>query len=157
MKDLFPHPALLRLSWKHKADTEANGGRRVTSGALLRLVLPAIGLLLAGLLPQQEVYAGIGYDLSLLATLSAAGCAGYLANHVIRHHEPLLAACSVLAGFLPVAPVFGSVAPGEYGGWSAPVFSILLSFFVLFSGLGGWVEARDFFREPRLTARNLTV
>lgn len=124
----------------------------------MRLVLPAIGLLLAGLLPQQEVYAGIGYNLSLLATLSAVGCAGYLANHVIRRHEPLLAACSVLAGLLPVAPIFGSVAPGKHGGWPTPVFSILLSFFVLFSGLGGWVEAHYLFRESRLTVvRNLTV
>src|SRR3954471_24999645 len=108
MQDFFP--PLFRLFRRRKAGAEPENGPLAELGALLRLVLPAIGLLLAGLLPQQEVYAGIGYDLSLLATLSAVGCAGYLAKHVIRRHEPLLAACSVLAGLLPVAPVFGSAA-----------------------------------------------
>ncbi|MCA1719485.1 MAG: hypothetical protein LC781_22570 [Actinobacteria bacterium] len=124
-------------------------GSRATPGELLRLVLPTIGLLLAVLLPQQEVYAGTGYGLSLLAALSAVGCAGYLANHALRHHEPLLAACSILAGLLSVALVFDGTALVEYGGWSEPVVSMLISFFVLFSGLGGWVEAR----EPRLTTQ----
>lgn len=138
-------------------NARADNDLLATPGALLRLVLPALGLLLAGLLPQEEVYAGIGYDLPLLAALSAVGCAGYLANHVLRHHEPLLAACTLLAGLISVAPVFGGVAPGEYSGQPEPVVSLLFSFFVLFSGLGGWVEAQEFLREPRLTSPNSPV
>jgi hypothetical protein len=155
MQDFFP--PLFRLFRRRKAGAEPENGPLAELGGLLRLILPAIGLLLAGLLPEQDVYAGIGYDLPLLATLSAVGCAGYLANHVLRHHEPLLAACTVLAGLLSVAPVFDSVAPGEYGGSPESVVSILFSFFVLFSGLGGWVEARDLFCEPRLTVRTFSV
>ncbi len=123
----------------------------------MRLVPPTIGLLLAGLLSQQDVYAGTGYDLSLLVALSVVGYAGYLANHVVRHHEPSPAACSVLDELLSVAPVFGRVAPDEYGGWPGSVVSTLFSFFVLFSGLGGRVEARDLLRESPLTAPNLAV
>lgn len=120
----------------------------------LRLVLPAIGLLLAVLLPEQEVYAGAGYDLSLLAALSAVSCAGLLANQALRYHEPLLAACSILAGLLSVALVLDGAALVEYGGWSEPAVSTLVFFLLLFSGLGGWVEAHNLLRGSRLTARN---
>lgn len=134
--------------------------RSPSSDAVLRALLvylPALGLFLAGLLPQEEVYADTGYGLSLLAALGALGCAGNLANYIFRHHQALFAACSMLSGLLSTALVFGGVAPGKRGGWPAPVISMFLSFFILLSGLGGWVGARDLFREPRLTAHNPTV
>jgi hypothetical protein len=99
MEYLFPRLALFRLPRRRKADVDpGNGPRRSASETLLRLVPPTIGLLLAGLLSQQEVYAGTGYDLSLLVALSVVGYAGYLANHVVRHHKPSPAACSYWTG-----------------------------------------------------------
>ncbi len=130
-----------------------------SSDAALRALLvslPALGMFLAGLLPQEEVCADTGYGLSLLAALGALGCAGSLASYIFRHHQARYAACSIPSGLLSMALVFGSIAPGKHGGWPAPVISMFLSFFILFSGLGGWVGARGL-REPRLIAHNPTV
>ncbi len=148
--------SFLGLRWKRKAGTARGPSSDAALKALLAS-LPALGLFLAGLLPQEEVYPDTGYGLSLLAALGAVGYAGLLANYIFRHREILSAACSMLSGLLSMALVFGSIAPGKRGGGPAPVVSMLLSFFILFSGLGGWVGSRTLFRESRLTAHNLTV
>ncbi len=155
MDGLLSSP-FLGLGWKCKTDVARSPSSDAAFRALL-FSLPALGLFLAGLLPQEEVYAETGYGLSLLAALSALGCAGHLANYLFRHRETLFAACSMLAGLLSMALVLGSIAPGQCVWRPAPVISMLSSFFVLFSGLAGWVGVCALLRGSRLTAHNLTV
>jgi hypothetical protein len=104
-------------------------------------ILLAVCLLLTDiLLPQQETYASPEYGFPLLAAAGAAGCIGYLLAAISRlqrvpfgSREPLFWPSSVAA----------SSGNGGGGGEGWPLLVALLfgSFLILFSGLGGWVEA----------------
>lgn len=154
--DGLPSRCFLGLRWKPKTDV-AWGPFSDAVFRVLLFSLPALGLILAGLLPPEEVHAETGHGLSLLASLGSMGCAGHLANYLLRHRQTLLAACSMLAALLSVAVFLDSAASGQRGRRPAPVISMLSSFFVLFSGLGGWVDVRTLLRGSNLTAPNLTV
>ena len=94
----------------HKGDDRLPAG----AGPLLALVL--IGLL-ADVARPEEAYAGIGYGLSLLAFLGAAGGAACLTSR------------------LAASP--GLSVRGE--GWPVLVALLFGPLAVLISGLGGWV------------------
>ena len=107
---------------------------RAGAGPLLALVL--IGLL-ADVARPEEAYAGIGYGLSLLAFLGAAGGAVCLTSKLAARLDPLPWAGPAT----PAARTFAS-APGlSVRGERWPLLVALLfgPLIVLISGLGGWV------------------
>lgn len=110
-------------------------------GTTLPTVLPLFGLLVAGFLtdafPQRDAYESVEYGFSLLASLSAAGGFAFL---VVRISQG--------SGFLPfrrpviLAGESLTVAPTGHGeDWPVLIMLLFRPFFVLFAGLGGWVEA----------------
>lgn len=104
------------------------------AGPLLALVL--IGLL-ADVARPEEAYAGIGYGLSLLAFLGAAGGAACLTSRLAARLVPLPWAVTAA----PAARSFAAV-PGLSGRGAAWPLLVALLFgplAVLISGLGGWV------------------
>ena len=103
------------------------------AGPLLALVL--IGLL-ADLARPEEAYAGIGYGLSLLALLGAAGYAARLTGRLATRLDPLPWA-SPAAPAARASLVQGASARGE--GWPLLVALLFGPLAVLISGLGGWV------------------
>ena len=115
------------------------------------VVLPAIWFLLAGLSPQQDVYANPDYGLSLLAALGTAGCLGYLLAAISRHHRLRLGARTLFFGPSQVGILS---ARASCGGEDWPLLVALLfgPLPILFSGLGGWVEARGIPRGARRRA-----
>jgi hypothetical protein len=109
-------------------------------------MLAAMCLFLADvLLPQQEAYASAEFGFPMLAAVGAAGCIGYLLSAIFRLQR---------AQFGPRGLLFGSSSlaafsvNGRGGGEDWPLLVALLfgSLPILFSGLGGWVDAR-----PRAT------
>lgn len=115
--------------------SEREGGLGTGAGPLLALVL--VGLL-AELAPPEDAYAGIGYGLSLLAVLGAAGCAARLTARLATRLDPLPWAS-------PAAPAARSatwIAPGllaRGAGWPLLVALLFGPLAALISGLGGWV------------------
>lgn len=111
--------------------------------AALLVVLPVVGLLLAGLLAdflsREEVYSSLDYGFSLATLLGAVGCAGYLAVRISRGSGALAFACCVFAGSLAVVSTFGKNVVGRGVGWPVLVALLLGPFIVLLAGLGGWV------------------
>ncbi|HZC83738.1 MAG TPA: hypothetical protein VE194_04865 [Rubrobacter sp.] len=104
-------------------------------------ILPAICLLLTGLLlPQQEAYANPEYGFPLLAAAGAAGCIGYLLAAISRLQRTPFGTWEPLFGPSSVAASSGNCG-GEGEGWPLLIALLFGSFLVLFSGLGGWVEA----------------
>ncbi len=120
----FPSPRTLR----------GDDGLPAGTGPLLALVL--IGLL-ADVARPEEAYAGIGYGLSLLAFLGAAGGAACLTSRLAASLDPLQWA----APSAPVARPFAVSPPRSVRGEGWPVLVALLfgPLAVLISGLGGWV------------------
>ena len=109
------------------------GGRLGTgAGPLLALVL--IGLLTDVTRPE-EAYAGIGYGLSLLALLGAAGYAARLTGRLATRLDPLPWASPAAARTSTSAQDFSS--RGE--GWPLLVALLFGPLAVLIFGLGGWV------------------
>jgi hypothetical protein len=113
---------------------ESRGDDGLGAGPLLALVL--IGLL-ADVARPEEAYAGIGYGLSLLAFLGAAGGAVRLTSRLAARLDPLPWA----APAAPVARPFAATPPQSVRGEGWPVLVALLfgPLAVLISGLGGWV------------------
>jgi hypothetical protein len=105
-------------------------------------VLPALGLLLVGLLAnlssREEVYANPEYGFSVLAFFGAAGCIGHLAASLSRRSGALDFACCVPLRVLPAAVVPGGVSSGT-GEWPVLVGLLLGPLVFLLAGLGGWV------------------
>ena len=111
------------------------GGRlRTGAGPLLALVL--IGLLTDVARPE-EAYAGIGYGLSLLALLGAAGYAASLTGRLATRLDPLPWASPAAPAARASTLVQGAAVRGE--GWPLLVALLLGPLAVLISGLGGWV------------------
>jgi hypothetical protein len=111
-------------------------------------VLPAIWLFLAGFLPHQDVYANPDYGFPVLAALGTVGCVGYLLAFISRHYEVPFGSFTLLAEFSSAAQVSAS-GPGEGEDWPLLVALLFRPFLILFSGLGGWVEARGLSRAAR--------
>ena len=111
-----------------------DAGLRAGAGPLL--VLALVGLLVDVARPE-EAYAGIGYGLSLLAFLGAAGYATRLTARLATRLDPLPWASPAAPAARAGASVPGlSVCGGE---WPVLVALLFGSLAVLFSGLGGWV------------------
>jgi len=106
-------------------------------GAAL-VALPAIGLLVVDLLPQQEAYANADYGFSLLAALGAEGCIGYLVGYIFSCFDIPVYSCPIFAWLRP-EPVVSASVPGER--WPLLVALLFGPIMVLLAGLGGWVEA----------------
>lgn len=111
-----------------------DAGLRAGAGPLLALVL--IGLL-ADVARPEEAYAGIGYGLSLLAYLGAAGCAACLTARLATRLDPLPWASPEAPPARTSAFVVGVSARGER--WPLLVALLFGPLAVLISGLGGWV------------------
>jgi hypothetical protein len=111
----------------------------------LKAFLPALWLFLAGLWPQQDLYASADYGLPVLALLGTAGCIGYAWAFIFRYRLADFGSAS-----LPAWPSSPSIIipgnPGRGEVWPLLVALLFAPLPVLFSGLGGWVEARSFFR-----------
>jgi hypothetical protein len=107
-----------------------------------KTALAAACLLLADLfLPQQDAYASAEYGFPFLAAVGAAGCVGYLLSAVLRLYRAPLGSRGLLFGSSSVATSSANnLARGE--DWPLLVALLFRSFLILFSGLGGWVDAR---------------
>lgn len=115
---------------------------RVATRAPSGLDLPALGLLLLGLLAnvssQEEVYANPEYSFSILALFGAAGCIGHLAASLSRRSGALDVANRIPVRVLTVAAVPGGY-PGGAGEWTVLVALLFGPLVLLLSGLSGWV------------------
>ena len=115
---------------------------RVATKAPSGLDLPALGLLLLGLLAnvssREELYANPEYGFSILALFGAAGCIGHLAASLSRRSGALDFACRISVRVLPAAAVPGGVWR-SIGEWPVLVALLFGPFVFLLSGLGGWV------------------
>lgn len=115
-------------------------------------MLPAIWLLLAGLWPQQDVYASADYGLSVLAILGTAGCIGYAWAFFSRYRLAAFGPTALAAW--PSSPAtFTPGNPGRGEVWPLLVALLFAPLPILFSGLGGWVEARSIRRGAHRAAR----
>jgi hypothetical protein len=112
------------------------GDDRIRAGAGPLLALVLIGLL-ADVARPEEAYAGIGYGLSLLAFLGAAGGAVCLTSKLAARLDPLPWASPAT----PAARLFASDPGLSVRGERWPLLVALLfgPLVVLISGLGGWV------------------
>jgi hypothetical protein len=123
--------------------------RRLAS--LPQTALFAIWLLLVDVSPQQDVYANPDYGLSLLAALGTAGCLGCLLTAIFRLYRAPFGSRGVLSCS---SSVEAFSVDGRGGGEDWPLLVALLfgSFLMLFSGLGGWVDAGSRVTRPALPA-----
>jgi len=112
------------------------GDDRIRAGAGPLLALVLIGLL-ADVARPEEAYAGIGYGLSLLAFLGAAGGAVCLTSKLAARLDPLPWAGPAT----PAARLFASDPGLSVRGERWPLLVALLfgPLVILISGLGGWV------------------
>ena len=113
---------------------EGSGRLGTGAGPLLALVL--IGLL-ADFARPEEAYAGIGYGLSLLALLGAAGYTVRLTGRLATRLDPLPWASPAAPAARTSTSVQDVSAKGE--GWPLLVALLFGPLAVLISGLGGWV------------------
>ena len=90
------------------------------------------------LLPQQDAYASAEYGFPLLAAVGAAGCIGYLLSAIFRLHRAPFSTRGLLFGSSSAA----TFVDGSGEDWPLLVALLFGSFLMLFSGLGGWVDAR---------------
>jgi hypothetical protein len=113
---------------------------RVATRAPSGLDLPALGLLLLGLLAnvssREEIYTNPEYGFSILALFGAAECIGHLAASLTRSSGALDSANRIPVRALTVAAVLGSYPAG---GWPVLVALLFGPLVFLLSGLGGWV------------------
>jgi hypothetical protein len=114
-------------------------------GRATKTVLPAIWLFLAGLWPQQDLYASPDYGLSVLALLGTAGCIGYAWAFLSRYRLSAFGA-TTLPAWPSSSTVVASGNPGRGEVWLLLVALLFSPLTILFSGLGGWVEARSITR-----------
>ncbi len=110
-----------------------------------KTTLAALFVLLADiLLPQQDAYASAEYGFPLLAAVGAgvgaAGCIGYLLSAIFRLHRAPFSSRGLLFGSSSAATSVDGGGSGE--DWPLLVALLFGSFLMLFSGLGGWVDAR---------------
>ncbi|HET7479617.1 MAG TPA: hypothetical protein VFJ72_08905 [Rubrobacteraceae bacterium] len=102
---------------------------------------PVLVVLVSGLLtyfaPHDEAYAGADYGISLLATLGAAGCIGYLASRISLRLDLLPRLRPAASGLLPSALTTAGPETGE--DWPVLVALLFGLFLMLLAGLGGWV------------------
>jgi len=113
---------------------------RVSGGEAGLRASPLLALVLLGLLTdvaRPEAYAGIGYGLSLLAFLGAAGCAARLTARLATRLDPLPWASPAAPAARDRTSVVDVSARGE--GWPLLVALLFGPLPVLISGLGGWV------------------
>jgi hypothetical protein len=143
------------LSWLLQR-SERSGPGTLSLGAVSKSVLPAIWLFLAGFLPHQDVYANPDFGLSLLAALGTVGCVGYLLAFFSRHYQVPFGSTTLLVG-LSSAKVVSPGNPGAGENWPLLVALLFGPFLVLFSGLGGWVEARGLSRGSRRATQTFPV
>ena len=116
-----------------------------------KTVLAAVFLLLADvLLPQQDAYASAEYGFPLLAAVGAAGCIGYLLSAIFRLHRAPFGSRGLLFGSSAATASVDGGGSGE--DWPLLVALLFGSFLMLFSGLGGWVDARPRTTRPALPA-----
>ena len=115
---------------------------RVATRAPSGLDLPALGLLLLGLLAnvssREEIYTNPEYGFSILALYGAAGCIGHLAASLSRSSGALDFANRIPVWALTVAAVPGGYPAGA-GEWPVLVALLFGPLVFLLSGLGGWV------------------
>ena len=115
---------------------------RVATRAPSGLDLPALGLLLLGLLAnvssREEIYTNPEYGFSILALFGAAGCIGHLAASLSRSSGTLDFANRIPVRALTVAAVPGGYPAGA-GEWPVLVALLFGPLVFLLSGLGGWV------------------
>jgi hypothetical protein len=117
------------------------GASRPPLKSVSKTVLAALFVLLADiLLPQQDAYASAEYGFPLLAAVGAAGCIGYLLSAIFRLHRAPLSSRGRLFGSSSAATSLDGGGGGE--DWPLLVALLFGSFLMLFSGLGGWVDAR---------------
>jgi hypothetical protein len=125
-----------------KCPDRSTASARVATRAPSGLDLPALGLLILGLLAnissREEVYANPEYGFSILALFGAAGCIGHLAASLSRR-----SGAPDVANRIPVRVLTVAAVPGGYHGGASewPVLVALLfgPLVFLLSGLGGWV------------------
>jgi hypothetical protein len=119
-----------------------NFSARAATRAPSGLILPALGLLLLGLLAnvssREEVYANPEYGFSILALFGAVGCIGHMAASLFRRPGALDFACRIPVRVLPAAAVPGGVWR-SIGEWPVLLALLFGPFVFLLSGLGGWV------------------
>jgi hypothetical protein len=115
---------------------------RVATRAPSGLDLPALGLLLLGLLAnvssREEIYTNPEYGFSILALFGAAECIGHLAASLTRSSGALDSANRIPVRALTVAAVPGGYPAGA-GEWPVLVALLFGPLVFLLSGLGGWV------------------
>lgn len=128
------------LTVDRSCSDRSTASARVATRAPSGLDLPALGLLLLGLLAnvssREEIYTNPEYGFSILALFSAAGCIGHLAASLSRSSGALDFANRIPVRTLTVAAVLGSYTAGEWPVLVALLFGPLV---FLLSGLGGWV------------------
>ena len=114
-------------------------------------MLAALFVLLASILfPQQDAYASAEYGVPLLAAVGAAGCIGYLLSAIFRLHRVPFSSRGLLFGSSSASTSLDGGVSGE--DWPLLVALLFGSFLMLFSGLGGWVDARPRITRPALPA-----
>ena len=127
------------------------GAPRPPLRSVSKTVLTAVFLLLADILiPQQDAYASAEYGFPLLAAVGAAGCIGYLLSAIFRLHRAPFTSRGLLFGSSSAAASVGGRGSGE--DWPLLVALLFGSFLMLFSGLGGWVDACPRATRPALPA-----
>jgi hypothetical protein len=133
----------LNLFWRARINSTFSKTRaRAASRTPFGLVLPALGVLLLGLLAnlssREEIYANPEYGFSVLALFGAAGCIGHLAASISRRSWALDFACRIPVRALPATVVPGGNLGGA-GEWPVLVALLFGPLVFLLAGLGGWV------------------
>lgn len=137
---------LPRLVWRRGA-----GASHPSLKSVSKTTLAALFVLLADiLLPQQDAYASAEYGFPLLAAVGAAGCIGYLLSAIFRLHRAPFSSRGLLFGSSSAATSVDGGGNGE--DWPLLVALLFGSFLMLFSGLGGWVDASARITRPALPA-----
>ena len=112
----------------------SEGGGRLGTGAGPLLAFVLVGFL-ADVARPEEAYAGIGYGLSLLALLGAAGYAARLTGRLTTRLDPLPWASPAAAR----TSTWVQDVSAKAQGWPLLVALLFGPLAVLISGLGGWV------------------
>ena len=120
------------------SESVTHPARRGLNG-LPQTALFAVWLLLVDVSPQQDAYANPDFGLSLLAALGTAGCLSYLLSAIFRLYRAPFGSRGVLSRSSSLEALSDDARGGEE--WPLLVALLFGSFVMLFSGLGGWVDA----------------